>query len=80
MFVISQLNSNPLIRATILLTIGFLLFFTGFISLILMLVGARFSFLAFIDAGGQTLGLVIRLIMTFGGLALAYVNRSKFEK
>ena len=62
------------------MVLGFLLFFVGFISLILMLVGARFSFLAFIDGGGQALGLVIRLIMVFGGLAMAYVFRNKFEK
>jgi hypothetical protein len=61
------------------LILGLLLFLFGFVALVLLLIGARISFLAFIDAGGATLGLVIRLLMIFGGLMLVYVFRNKFE-
>ncbi len=66
-------------RAMFFLIIGFLLFLSGFVALVLLLVGARISFLAFIDAGGGTLGLVIRLLMIFGGLTMVYIARNKFE-
>jgi len=66
-------------RAMLFLILGFLLFLFGFVALVLLLIGARISFLAFIDAGGPTLGLVIRLLMIFGGLLLVYVFRNKFE-
>lgn len=66
-------------RAMFFLILGFFLFILGFIALVLLLIGARFSFLAFIDAGGPTLGLVIRLLMIFGGLTMVYVSRNKFE-
>lgn len=69
-----------MVRATIMLVLGFLIFLLGFTATVLMLVGIRYSFLAFIDAGGQTLGFVIRLLMIFGGLAMVYIYRNKFEK
>ena len=66
-------------RAMLFMILGLLLFLFGFIALVLLLIGARISGLAFIDAGGATLGLVIRLLMIFGGLTLVYVFRNKFE-
>jgi len=62
-----------------LMVLGLLLFLFGFVALVMLLIGARISFLAFIDAGGPTLGLVIRLLMIFGGLFLVYIYRNKFE-
>jgi len=67
-------------KVTVILLLGFILFLLGILSLILLLVNVQFSFLKFIDAGGGTLGLVIRLLMIFGGLAVVYVYRNKFEK
>ena len=67
-------------RATVILVTAFVVFMIGFLSLVLMLVGARLSFLGWIDSGGPVLGLVIRLLMTFGGLAVVYVYRGKFER
>ncbi len=67
-------------RATVILVTAFVVFMIGFVSLVLMLVGARLSFLGWIDSGGPVLGLVIRLLMTFGGLAVVYVYRGKFER
>ena len=67
-------------RTTGFLVLGFFLFFFGFIALILMLVGLQISFLSWIDQWGRTGGLVIRLLMVFGGLVLMYLMRSKFEQ
>ena len=69
-----------MVRATIILVIAFAVFIVGFLSLVLLLVGARLSFIGFIDAGGPVLGLVIRLLMIFGGLATVYIYRNKFER
>jgi hypothetical protein len=67
-------------RATILLIVGFLVFLAGFISLVLMLVGLQLSYLVFIDTWGRSVGLVIRLLMIFGGVVLVYLMRNKFQK
>jgi hypothetical protein len=58
---------------TILLILGFLLFVTGMISLVLILIGANLSYLAWIDKPGSPRGLLIRLVMIGGGLVLSYV-------
>ncbi|HLF64884.1 MAG TPA: hypothetical protein VI603_14065 [Saprospiraceae bacterium] len=67
-------------RMSAILILGFLLFLFGFIALVLMLVGLQLSFLAFIDSWGRTVGLVIRLLMVFGGVVVVFLARSKFEK
>ncbi len=67
-------------RATFFLILGFLLFFTGFIALVLMLVGLQLSFMAFIDAPGRAFGFALRLLMVFGGVVMMYLARGKFEK
>lgn len=83
---VHQHNTNrlhtftPMYRATTALILGFLLFVLGFLGLVLMLVGLQFSFLAFIDHWGRTIGLAIRLVMIFGGVAMVYLARGKFEK
>jgi hypothetical protein len=70
----------PMYRATALIIIGFLLFLFGFIGLVLMLVSLQLSFLVWIDAWGRTIGLVIRLLMIFGGVVIVYLSRDRFEK
>lgn len=67
-------------RTTAILILGFLVFLFGFIALVLMLVGLQLSFLAFIDNWGRTIGLVIRLVMVFGGVVMVYLARERFEK
>lgn len=69
-----------MIRNSILLIIGFLLFLFGFISLVLTLIGLRITFLSWIDDFGSGTGLVIRLVMIFGGIIIVYLTRTKFEK
>ena len=57
---------------------GFLLFFFGFLSMILYLFagGIRLTFLSFIDSFGPVAGFVIRIIMIFGGMVIFYVGRT----
>jgi len=57
----------------ILLIIGFLLFVTGFISFVLILIGANLSYLAWIDRPGTPQGIIIRILMIGGGLVMAYM-------
>ena len=71
---------HAMYRATFFLILGFLLFLFGFLALILTLVGLQISFLAFLDEPGRTFGLVMRLLMIFGGVVMMYLSRSRFEK
>lgn len=64
----------------ILLFLGFLLFIFGMLSLILQLIGANLSFLTFIDDFGRGTGLVIRLVMIFGGVVLFYLAGTDWKK
>ena len=56
-----------------MLIIGFLLFVTGMISLVLILIGANLSYLAWIDKPGSPRGILIRLLMIGGGLVMSYM-------
>lgn len=58
----------------ILLILGFLLFVTGMLSLVLILIGANLSYLAWIDKPGTPRGIIIRLLMIGGGLILSYLG------
>jgi hypothetical protein len=62
-------------KKTILMIAGFTIFFFGFIALVLSLVGLQLSMLTFIDIPGRTFGLVVRLIMIFGGMIMLYLGR-----
>lgn len=53
--------------------IGFLLFVTGMISLVLILIGANLSYLTWIDKPGTPRGIVIRILMIGGGLVITYL-------
>ncbi len=55
--------------------IGFIIFFLGFIGLVLSLVNLKLSILAFIDRPGRTFGLVVRLLMIFVGMIILYVSK-----
>ena len=56
----------------IFLIIGFLLFIMGMLSLVLILIGANLSYLAWIDKPGSPRGIIIRMLMIGGGLMMAY--------
>ncbi len=58
---------------TIFMILGFVLFILGMLSLVLTLIGANFSYLAWIDKPGSPRGLLIRLFMIGGGLIMSYM-------
>jgi len=56
----------------IILILGFLMFIMGMLSLVLILIGANLSFLAWIDKPGTPRGIIIRIFLIGGGLMMAY--------
>lgn len=58
--------------------VGFLLAGTGFLSLILSLVGLNLAFLTWIDAPGALFGLVIRLLLIIVGVVVIYFAQTNF--
>ena len=58
---------------TLFMIIGFLLFVLGMLSLVLILIGANLSYLAWIDKPGSPRGIIIRLLMIGGGLVISYL-------
>ena len=58
---------------TILMILGFVMFVLGMLSLVLILIGANLSYLAWIDKPGTPRGILIRLLMIGGGIVLFYL-------
>lgn len=58
---------------------GFLLAGTGFLALVLSVVGVKLSFLTWIDAPGAFFGFVIRLLMILTGFVIVYLSTTKFD-
>jgi hypothetical protein len=61
-------------KKTVLIIAGFLCFIFGATALVLSLVGVKLSFLLWLDYGGALLGFVLRLVMMFGGIILAWAS------
>lgn len=57
----------------VFMILGFLLFVIGVLSLVLILIGANLSYLAWIDKPGTPRGILIRIIMIGGGLVMSYM-------
>lgn len=57
----------------VFLVLGFLCFVAGMLSLVLVLVGANLSFLAWIDKPGTPRGVIIRVLLIGGGLVMTYL-------
>lgn len=57
--------------------LGFIIFITGFIAIILSMVGLSLTVLKPIDEFNRLLGFVIRIVMIFGGLTMMYVSRTR---
>lgn len=53
--------------------LGFLLFITGMLSLVLIMIGANLSYLTWIDKSGTPQGIIIRIAMIGGGLVMTYL-------
>ncbi len=66
-------------KKNIFTIVGFLLFLFGISALVLSLVGVKFSFLLFIDKGGAGMGLIVRLLMIFGGLIMAWMSKTNWK-
>lgn len=60
--------------------LGFMLFLFGFTSLMLSLVGVRYSFLAWLDNIGSLFGFVVKLLMVVGGLVIAILARTDWDR
>ena len=59
--------------------VGFIIVCLGVLSLILSMVGLRFSFLSFIYDHG-VLSLVIQVLAMFAGIVIMYVSRVSDEE
>lgn len=64
-------------RSNVFAILGFTFFIVGFLSLILYLVGARLSFLVWMDYWGAGFGLILRLCLLIAGFILAYLSKVK---
>lgn len=58
---------------TVFMILGFVLFILGVLSLVLILVGANFTYLAWMDKPGSPRGILIRIFMIGGGLVMSYM-------
>lgn len=73
-------NIQTMIKHNALVTtIGFILAGLGFLSLIVALVGLRFSFLAWLDMLGPVTSFVVRLLMIVVGLSMVYVGQTNWK-
>jgi len=59
--------------------IGFILAGLGFSAIVLSLVGAKLSFLLWIDAFGPLMGFVLKLVMILMGIVIIYLARTDFS-
>lgn len=64
---------------TLLLVIGFLLAGTGFLAIVLSMVGLQFTFLIWLDAGGKALGFLWKILIMLAGFILIYLGGTNFE-
>ena len=65
---------------TIFAIVGFLLAGTGFLALVLSMVGVQLSFLTWLDVPGRLFGFVARLLMVIVGMVLIYLNLTDFSR
>ncbi|MCR9102831.1 MAG: hypothetical protein NXI25_22960 [bacterium] len=59
--------------------VGFIIAGLGFSSIILSLVGAKLSFLVWIDEFGALPGFVFKLLMIISGIVMIYLARTDFS-
>ncbi|MBV6654284.1 MAG: hypothetical protein KI786_11035 [Mameliella sp.] len=69
------MNKNKVIYSLV----GFIIAGLGFSSIILSLVGAKLSFLVWIDSIGALPGFVIKLLMIITGIVVIYLARTDFS-
>lgn len=70
-------------KRALILSIGFFLFISGFLSLMLMMTGLHLSYLGFLDFFGRGFGFLLRLLMIIGGIVMIYLlnidNEEEFD-
>jgi hypothetical protein len=59
--------------------IGFALIIIGMLSLVLLFVGVKLSFLTWIDAAGRLAGFVIRLLMIMSGFIIITLSQTNWR-
>ncbi|MDZ4680419.1 MAG: hypothetical protein SH848_12395 [Saprospiraceae bacterium] len=55
---------------------GFIMAGLGFLSIILSMIGLKFSFLTWIDAPGSLFGFVVKIVMILAGFVIIYLSVS----
>ncbi len=66
-------------NSTWLTIVGFLMAGTGFLALVLSLIGIQLSFLTWIDYPGRLFGFVTRLLMIIIGIIIIYLTQTDLE-
>lgn len=59
--------------------IGFLLFIYGMLAIVLSLIGAKLSFLVWLDAKSALFGFVMKIMMILSGVVIVYLARTDFS-
>lgn len=59
--------------------VGFIIAGLGFSAIVLSLVGAKLSFLVWIDDFGGLVGFLIKLLMIITGIVIVYLARTDFS-
>jgi hypothetical protein len=59
--------------------VGFLLVVIGFLSMIVSVVGLKFSFLLFLETWGALVGFVLKLFIIITGFILTYLGQTNFS-
>jgi pheromone shutdown protein TraB len=59
--------------------VGFVLAGTGFISIILSLIGAQLSFLVWLDSIGALASFLVKIVMILAGIIIIYLALTNFE-
>ncbi len=67
-------------KKAIMITAGFLLVGLGLLSLMLMLLGGRFTYLRWLDYWGPLAGFVLKLLMVLAGFLLIFLSGIDWEK
>ena len=67
--------SNKSNKKGILTLMGYLLFILGFLSILLSMVGLQLKILKWISSIGPGNGIIVKLIMLFGGLIIMYFSK-----
>lgn len=62
-------------KRTSFILIGFLLFFLGFMSIIISIVGLKFDVLGFLNKVGNGFAFLVHIIMVCVGLSMMYVGK-----